>query len=472
MKRILAILLLAALSLSAAAQSNVLLKREGDLLNARFDIDTRSLPLKAGTSWLLVPEIFDGSHSKTFDPVGLYSRERFIHYQRSGELMAGGSERIYKKGQIPATLAYDAFVPYEDWMDGAQLRLRTVKYGCCGSSNTVAEQVLGSYTLEDIYKTPEFSGTFRPDYAYVRPAAELTKSRSVSGRAFVNFPSGGTRIDPAYHNNLAELDHIRATIDSVKNGNDLTVKKISIKGYASPDGPSANNAVLAEKRTAAIRDYVAALYDFPKEIYSTESVAENWDGLRAYVAASSLPNRSAILSVIDGDLAPDAKEWKIKKTWPADWATLMTDCMPFLRRTDYKVDYEVRLYSKVDEILRVMKTAPQNLSLEEFFVAAQNYDSGSPEWDEIFHQAVRTYPNDPVANLNAANAELQKGDLDAARAHLLKAGDSPAADYARGNLEALEGNYSEAEALFRQAAEAGFPKAEKALENLLRIMKQ
>ena len=155
MKRTLAIVLLAALSLGAAAQSNVLLKREGELLNARFDIDTRSLPLKAGTSWLLVPEITDGDHTRSFEPVGLFSRERYIHYQRTGRQPGGADTRVYKKGNVPAVLSYDAFVPYEEWMDGAELRLRTVKYGCCDGARTVAEDILGRYQLEDIYPSQD-----------------------------------------------------------------------------------------------------------------------------------------------------------------------------------------------------------------------------------------------------------------------------------------------------------------------------
>ena len=467
MKKTLAIVLLAALSLTAAAQQadNVLLKREGDLLSVHFDLKTKQLPLSAGKAYLIVPELYNGADSKIFEPLGLYSRERFIHYQRQGAFISGdkSGERIYKKGQIPAVIEYEGFIPYEAWMDGAELRLRTVKYGCCGQSSLLSENVIGHYELEDMYK--EFD-IFRPDYAYVRPPAELSKRRSVSGRAFVEFPVNKTAIDPAYHNNLAELGHIRATVDSVRNNDDLTVTRIHIKGYASPEGPYDKNVVLARERTEAIRDYVAALYDFPATLYETESVPENWDGLRAYLEASSLPNRRAILEVMDGTLAPDAKEWKIKKTWASDWETIRNESLPFLRRTDYQVDYEIRLYSNVDEILRVMQTAPQNLSLEEFFLAAQQFESGSPEWNDIFRQAVKTYPDDPVANLNAANAEMAAGNYDQARRYLDKAGDSPAADYARGILAQLEDDLQAAESHFRAAAAAGFEKAEKALERL------
>ncbi len=62
-----------------------------------------------------------------------------------------------------------------------------------------------------------------------------------------------------------------------------------------------------------------------------------------------------------------------------------------------------------------MAERPNELSLEEFYLLAQSYPAGSKEFDEVFDIAVRMFPNDPVANLNAANAAMASGHLDSAR---------------------------------------------------------
>jgi hypothetical protein len=72
-----------------------------------------------------------------------------------------------------------------------------------------------------------------------------------------------------------------------------------------------------------------------------EFVAENWEDFREYVAASSLEDKEEILKIVDSDRAADDKEALIKRQFPRAWAKLRTECLPFLRRTDYRVDYEI-----------------------------------------------------------------------------------------------------------------------------------
>ena len=80
--------------------------------------------------------------------------------------------------------------------------------------------------------------------------------------------------------------------------------------------------------------------------------------------------------------------------------------------------------------------------------------------------AVRLYPDNPVANLNAANTALSRKDLPAARRYLAKAGDTPQAVYARGICALQEKDYPEAETLLKQAQSAGITEAGAALDEL------
>lgn len=159
--------------------------------------------------------------------------------------------------------------------------------------------------------------------------------------------------------------------------------------------------------------------------------------MREYVAGSSLKNRDAILAIIDGDLKPDAKEWKIRSTYPADYRTLLAEVYPGLRHSDYRVDYVIRQFSDVEEIRRLVVSDPQKLSLNEFYIAAQSYEAGSEDFIRVMETAVKVYPDDAVANLNAANAALLRKDAESAARYLQKAGDGPEAGKARKALEEL-----------------------------------
>ena len=139
---------------------------------------------------------------------------------------------------------------------------------------------------------------------------------------------------------------------------------------------------------------------------------------------------------------------------------------PSLRHTDYRINYVVRSYSDPAEILAIMKKRPGNLSLDEFFVAAQSLEPGSPEFNEVFDIAVRMYPDNPVANLNAANTAMSRGDYAAAEGYLAKAGDSAEAVYTRAALEIRKNNIPEARTLLNQALAMGFEQAGVTLKQL------
>ena len=98
---------------------------------------------------------------------------------------------------------------------------------------------------------------------------------------------------------------------------------------------------------------------------------------------------------------------------------------------------------------------PQQLSLSEMFAVANSYETGSKEYNDVFEIAVRMYSSDPVANLNAANISIGKGDYESAKKYLSKAGNSAEAIHARGVIKLIEGDLDGAETLLKQAKEAG-----------------
>lgn len=430
---------------------NLRMSRSGDMVTVSMDIDMSQLDVESNRAVILTPYVAAQGDSVELPSVGVYGRGRYYHYLRAnGEgMITGSSETVIRASKKPDVQAYRATVEYEPWMEGASLSLHRQDYGCCG--DVLAED--GMPLLAD------FRSVYKPVYVYVQPKAEPVKARALTGSAYVNFPVNRTEIRPSYMDNVRELGKITGTIDSVKADADITVKALSIKGYASPEGSYAGNERLAKGRTEALKDYVSKLYKFDDGFIKTSYEPENWEGLRRYVEQSNLDSREAILKIMDSGLKPDAKEWKIKSTYPADYRFLLDNCYPSLRRSDYRVEYEIKNYSNPEEIKRVMAERPQKLSLAEFYIAAQSMQPGSREFDDAFETAVRMYPDDETANLNAANSAMKRGDMEGASRYLDKAGQSPEAVYARGVYAGLQGDYDKARRLFSEAQAAGLPQA-------------
>lgn len=440
---------------------NLSITRNGRYMTVDMLLNMSKLKVSGNRAVLLTPRIVNGNDSIDLPAVGIYGRRRYYTYIRNGESMLSGSdEKTFRASEKPDMLPYRADVDYEEWMDGAKLTLEREEYGCCNSILNEQYAMLGQYDA------PVETMAFFPELVYVQPKAEMTKSRALEGSAFIDFPVDKTMIYPDYRRNTVELGKIQATIDSVRNDRDVTITQVWLKGFASPESPYAHNRDLAIGRTASLKNYIQQLYRFEPGIIATDYEPEDWAGLRRFVEQSNINHKAEILALIDSDMEPDAKEAKIKRTYPEEYRFMLQNYYPALRHTDYRIAYNIRGYSDVEEIKRILTTSPQKLSLNEFYLVAQEYEPGTDEFTDVFETAVRMFPADETANLNAANAAIRRDDFANAERYLSKAGNSAEADYARGSLAIRKGDLDTARAWLGKAKAKGLAQAEVTLKEL------
>ncbi len=434
-------------------------RTDGNLF-VSMTIDVADLELGTDMEIVVTPVLESESGSMPLESFIVAGRTRYYRHLRNDSPL--NEKSLYRAGHIE-NIEYRTVVPYAEWMAEAELTLATELRGCTGEEISHADDLLA--TLDFAPKT------FTPVFVYIPPKGEAVKMREAKGSAFVDFPVNRTEIHENYRQNPVELQKIRNTIDLVKNDADTRITAVSIKGYASPEGPYDNNIRLAKGRTETLKEYVRKQYDFPADLLVTAYEPEDWEGLERFVESSDLKNREGILVLIRGDLAPDAKDAAIKSTYPEDYAFLLKNVYPALRHSDYTVEYEVRAYTDVEEIKRLLKSQPQKLSLSEMYLAAEHMEQGSDEYNEVFEIAVRMFPEDATANLNAANSAMGRGDMKNAERYLAKAGDSPEAAYARGVFAALSGDYDVARRMFEAAERGGIAEAEEALRQIEKMGK-
>lgn len=441
--------------------TDITMKRNADLMSVGMDFHLDQLKMHGDRAIVFAPVIVNGSDSLVLNPISLYGRTRWIQYERNGMRPFNiGTETAFRFNDRPNQVSYQESVPFQEWMNGATLVLRRCDYGCC---NHLIDQ-------ENVPLARWREILYKPTLRYVRPTALREKRYELEGQSFVDFPVDQTIIYPDYRRNTIELDSIKRTIDIARNNPDATIDTIWLKGFASPESPYKHNTDLAIGRTQALKDYIQNLYNFQGVSILTDYEPEDWEGLRERVVNSNIDHRDEILAIIDSDMAPDPKEWKIKTTYPKEYKFMLQNFYPPLRHTNYRVSYTVRSFSDPYEILRVMKTRPANLSQDEFYIAASVLEPGTPEFSEVWETAVRMFPGDEVANLNAANSAISLGNYEKAAEYLAKAGNSPEAEYARSVLATLTGDYSAAAKYLDDAVNAGYQAPEQELQDIRDII--
>ncbi|MDE6085622.1 MAG: hypothetical protein K2G40_04390, partial [Muribaculaceae bacterium] len=269
--------------------TNARVERTPTSLVLTMDVNPAAFDLKSDRQVWLRPAVVGGADTLWFNPVIVAGRIRYIQNLRHNALP---ENTIQLHAGSPETYAYQAIVPYQEWMERCDLVLTGLVSGCSGNcvGPLSPDQPLTSCDFRD--------KTIRPVMVYVSPTKEIVKTRNVSGEAFIDFPVGKSQILPDFRRNPAELAEIRRTIDEVRNDRDITITSLSFEGYASPEGPYATNERLAKNRTEALIEYVRNLYAFPRDVMHSSWVAEDWAGLEKQLAKADIDDKDAIMAIV------------------------------------------------------------------------------------------------------------------------------------------------------------------------------
>jgi len=447
------------------------LSQKGDLLVISVDIDFTGLAMESDRSLSLIPMLVSSDMEQELPYILVNGQNRHKVYQRELALNRKkrelDAESVYAVVKAEPNLGkkvyYQISLPFEDWMENARLDLKEDLCGCAGHSQQIAiDKLIATVLMEN-----DSRYQVRPLLSFIRPEVEEIKKRSEQRDAFLDFQVAKTVIVPTYMNNPLELSKIESMLVEFRGDNNLTVNGVAIKGYASPEGSVSLNNNLSHGRSEALRSYLASRATFPASAYNVEHGGEDWEGLEKLVENSNIAYKADILSVIRSHQPEDAREQTLKTIGGGSvYPTLLNEFYPQLRRVLCRVDYTVRGFN-VEEAKSIIKERPQQLSLEEMFLVANTYNIEDPEFAEVFETAVRLFPEDQVANLNAAASALQWGDTERAKRYLDKT--STSTDEYMNNLGVyylLNGEYNKARDMFNRAIRRGVQNAEHNLKEL------
>lgn len=462
------------------------LAQKGDSLHVDILFDINGVSVSSTQSLTLVPALVSGTEKRELPGVEIKGRRNYLISKRREALMGKREKAAYERSNIPplATVKgygrksskqvdYRLTLPFEPWMKDCSLDLSESTCGCGNRPTILAmSQLVNAVEME---RPAVMAYEVKPTLAYIQPRAEAVKHREMVGEAFLDFVVSKTDIRPDYMNNPRELKKITDMMEEARNDDAVSVRNIYVIGYASPEGTLKFNQYLSEARAKALVEYLEPRFDFPRDMYHVQFGGENWAGLEEMVAQSEIAYKAEILDILHNvpaqiDYATNTSRKKslMQLRGGDPYRYMLKEYFPSLRKAICKLDYEVRGFD-VEEAKVLLRTRPQNLSLNEMYLVANLYQPGTAEFCEVFETAVRLFPEDPAANLNAAAAALSRRDTLAAGRYLGRIAEhTPQYDNAQGILHLLEGDYRRAEESLSKAAEAGLPEARANLEELTR----
>lgn len=414
-------------------------------------------------------------------PTILFSgRNMHYVYQRQGTALAtaGNAYNIIDEQRryngTPQTYAYRETTAFQPWMMSTDARL-VFAYDVCGCGAFATRDLENPYLLA---LNPVEQMLVAP---FPTPDSSKRKPTNHNGRARVQFEvnrtelhvqpyvcKSGQRID-----NRQQLQVIDDSISYALKNPNVEIESISICGYASPESPYDHNDFLATNRSRALSEYIADKYRLPRERSHYSAVPENWvefDSLarvsRDITEEQRRELRQLIAQPCYGPADYDAKETTLKTDprFAQLYKTkILPEWFPLLRCTQFTITTQLKPLTPI-QLRDVMAKNPELMSLDEIYMVANSYEHGSPEFLNAMEVALKWYPNDPVANGNAAAIAIERKDYAAAETYLAKAGQSPESNVLRGIVATYKGDYDAARRYFEQA-----PSCPEAQRNLLLI---
>lgn len=399
-------------------------KISDDKVEVSFSMDCSTLRLPSRQQMIITPLIISRSESDTLalPSVCIAGRNRYRMNKRKESLygkkpVAGeGQETVRFNKKRGMQLEYTETVPAQDWMSGARVEIFRELQGCAGCG-----EVLGNARVADL---PLFKEVVERPNLEIMVAQAEEKRRSFTRSAYLNFKVNQSALLADYMNNPAELAKIYSSIDSIRGDDNYRISRIRIVGYSSPEGSYDANARLSKQRAKALEQNLKRAYNLNDNMIACSSMPENWEGLAAWLREYRPSYMQKVLDIIEQTPDPDARDAKIKAIDGGKiYNALLQEVYPKLRLVEYTVSYTVVPFS-VEQGREIIKTRPDKMNHSEMYQVAVSYGKGSDEYNKIIRLIADRFPNDKIANNNAAIVAWETGDYDAMKVYMERLNDN------------------------------------------------
>ena len=358
-----------------------------------------------------------------------------------GEKVMGNDQTINYRlgGRYTMKTSFD----YVDDMQKSEMYLTfTARQGSKTVSIPAVKVANGVIATSELYKKALFSegGCLAPD------SFQRVKERKQEANIKFLINQANLRKSELKNNSVQEFVNLLRKINREKE--ELNLKNVEVRAYASPEGGFSFNDKLASKRQDTSEGYVKKQLKNTgvKTDIAATYTAQDWDGFQKLVQASNIQDKDVILRVLSMYKDPEEREKQIRNM-SEGFQELANGILPELRRSRLIINYET--IGRSDEQIQEQYAAdPSKLSADELLYAA-TLEKSAAKKEEIYKKTAELYSKDYRPLNNLATLEFAKGNDAAGSRYLSQAVsvDPNAAEAIanQGLLSLKNGNLAEAE---------------------------
>lgn len=337
-------------------------ERQDSCMVLDMNIDLREVRLAPDCTVYLYPWLRRGADSLMLAPVMLNGPQSDLMYRRR-KALGRVDQRIEKlppyvvlrEGDhpLPCVNYYRTDIPYQPWMDSAEIVLRDESYNADArlipfrmESDKIPPVVIVQVDTLTIHDTIRIEKQVsRPVYVQAPAPVVVEKKKEIvtehaGYRADIYFPVGGMKILPEHELNREAWHTFVSELDSLRSGSSNTVMGITVTGYSSPEGSYDSNDRIAKRRAQALKSFLETKYNSTLVEIRTEWIAEDWDRLAELVRASDMEDKDRVLDIIDRVGIFKGRENRLKAlSGGKPWAYMLKEYFPKLRCASCRIGY-------------------------------------------------------------------------------------------------------------------------------------
>ncbi|MCR4603324.1 MAG: DUF3575 domain-containing protein [Prevotella sp.] len=151
----------------------------------------------------------------------------------------------------------------------------------------------------------------------------------------VRFRLDDGEIDASYQNNHHELERLLQCIREVQKEQTVELSRVTVVGYASPEGEQQRNEQLAASRAESLRQYIATHAPLDSSQITATNGGEDWQGLRQLVEESDMRMKDQVIDIIDHAPAAERKQRLQQLDGGRPWQSIKDVLFPQLRNACY-----------------------------------------------------------------------------------------------------------------------------------------
>ena len=383
--------------------------RERDKVVLSFSAYIPENTVKTDRRIIVTPQLYNDNDTISTDLFVITGKQMEKREKQKKRLNKDTAAPLYAGTTNGSTMLYATSVPYETWMSNTLfLRLLIKEEGCCDEKDLGAITTTESFDLP-LPNDPVLSNVLPllgevsrniDKYPFLRL---IDKDGEGDRSTSVRFRVSNSVLDLAFSSNAANVEKIKEGIRLVNSDERTRLEKITIAGFASPEGTRKHNFELSENRAKALSLYLQQEMNLPATMFVIQPGGEDWTGLLELVKKSDMRYKDDIINIITRQPAEKRNNLLRQLDGGRPYQSIYDVLYPQLRDACY---INVWYSEKADEAAEIINNA---ISL----IATLHYDEALTK---LF-----TVEQDPRSWNAIGTCYILQGDYSKARIWLQKA---------------------------------------------------